>query len=1077
VGETTIKSTPAEMGNLLLVTSICTMLLASLELIGWILGWQLYAAAVLPSIPMAPSTAICFILLALIGLTKPRNTLEKTRLTVSILVIILVTIFCGLDVLESLGVIGLDAEGLILPEPQFLNGFPLARMSPMTATLLILSAGAMLLLVIRLMTGEKYRRLGHISGLIGCVVAFSGFTLALGYLYGTPLLYKSKFVPVAGTTALGFVFLGLAVLARLRSDDIPKRYFVASAVHRQLSQAFVPLVFFAVILQGILSRFFPFVMDVNNALLSALVAGTFAVIAVTVASKIISLVGDEIVRAKEALQASEERLRASEARYRAIFDNAGIGIDLLDRDGKILEVNRSLLDMLGYSEEELRPLSFLDITHPEDKEVSKRNLESLVAGEIDFYRFEKRYLRKDGSVLWADLTTSAICGPNGEHTGTIGVISDITQRKQTEEALRESEQRYRAFFETSRDSVFMTGLDGQFIDFNDVALEVFGYDKDNRDELLRANVASVYANPEERTAHVALVAKQGFSREYPIDLMRRDGTIIHALVTAAVRRDAHGCIIGFQGTVRDITEQKRAQEALRTTLNRFYTILSSLYAGLLIVTEESRVEFANQAFCDLFDIVDPPDSLHGLTAPEMIAKIQHMYAQPAEAVARIQEVVAENRPIRGEQIAMRGGRTYLVDYVPIIVEGKGSGRLWHHNDITDLKKAEEARESLSNQLLQAQKMESIGTLTGGIAHDFNNLLTIMNGYTELILSERTEGDPICADLHKILETGQKGAEMVHRLLTFGKRSELKLKPLELNLVVQNLASLLARTLPKMVEITTDLEEDLGTVNADPIQIEQVLMNLCLNAKEAMPRDGKLTIRTRNVNIDNVDCGYRVNAKPGPHVLIEVSDTGVGMDRGTMDRMFEPFFTTKGWDFNKGTGLGLSVARGIVEQHGGWITCESEPGKGTAFKVYIPVIERAPVTEKSVLAVGKAPSSKMILLVDDEEHVRDLAKRILERAGYVVITAVNGSEALEIYEHEQAKIALVVLDLVMPRMGGEKCLEELVRINPYVKVVVSSGHSLDSRERDHLGAYAKGFVSKPYQMRQFLDVVKGVLASE
>ena len=376
----------------------------------------------------------------------------------------------------------------------------------------------------------------------------------------------------------------------------------------------------------------------------------------------------------------EERtkeLKESEQRYRAVFDNAGIGIDLLDRDGRILQVNQSLLDMLGYSEEELRQLTFLDITHPEEKEISKLNLEALMAGEIDSYRLEKRYLRKDRSIFWADLTTTAVRGPNGEYLGTIGVISDITDRKKAEEALRnseerfrmiyenapvmmdafdengrctmwnkecektfgwtideinshddplslffpdpkirervketvtsspektfsewhpqtkegvvrtcrwanfalpdgtvmnlgyditdrkkaeealrESEERYRTFFDTSRDCVFMTRLDGQFIDFNDVALEVLGYAPDDRDELLQTNVANVYANPEEREAHAALVSKQGFSKEYPLDLRKKDGTIIHTLTTTIARKDSNGIIIGFQGTIRDITERR-----------------------------------------------------------------------------------------------------------------------------------------------------------------------------------------------------------------------------------------------------------------------------------------------------------------------------------------------------------------------------------------------------------------------------------------------------------------------------------------------------------------------------------------
>lgn len=233
------------------------------------------------------------------------------------------------------------------------------------------------------------------------------------------------------------------------------------------------------------------------------------------------------------------------------------------------------------------------------------------------------------------------------------------------------------------------------------------------------------------------------------------------------------------------------------------------------------------------------------------------------------------------------------------------------------------------------------------------------------------------------------------------------------------------------------------VNADVGQTDQLLMNLCVNAKDAMPDGGHLTIETRNITVDEDYCRLHVGAKPGRYVLVEVSDTGAGMSRETMDRVFDPFFTTKGWDFKKGTGLGLSVARGIVEQHGGWITCESEPGKGTTFRIYFPAIVEAAEAEKPEPSAETVLGAGKILLVDDEEYVRALGKRILDRAGYKVVTAANGKEALDTFTGEQSNIGLVVLDLVMPQMGGEKCLEELVETNPHVKVIVSTGHSLDA----------------------------------
>jgi two-component system, cell cycle sensor histidine kinase and response regulator CckA len=643
-------------------------------------------------------------------------------------------------------------------------------------------------------------------------------------------------------------------------------------------------------------------------------------------------------------------------------------------------------------------------------------------------------------------------------------------------ALRESEEQYRNFFVTSRDCVFITTVDGKFIDVNDAGLEILGYDPGERDLAMQRDVASFYANPAERQAHTELVAKAGFTKEYPIDLRKKDGTIIHALITTVSRRDRHGTVTGFQGTIRDITERTRAEEVLRNTVQRFYTILSSLYAGVLIVTEEGTVEFANQAFCDMFDLDDSPFSLRGLRAPEMMGKILRAYANPFEAVARIKEVVARQQAVKGEEIAIRGGRTYVVDFIPIFVDGVRCGRLWHHIDITGRKNAENEREILRNQLAQSQKLEAIGTLAGGIAHDFNNMLTVINGYTEMILSERAEDHPLCSDLEKILATGRKGADLVQRLLALSKRSDISLQPLDVNRPVDNAVAVMERTFPKLITIRKVLGEDLHLVNADALQVEQALMNLCINAKEAMPSGGRLTIETRNALVDDPYCRLCGGTAPGRYVLIEVSDTGGGMSKETMDRIFDPFFTTKGWDSTKGTGLGLSVAKGIVEQHDGWIACQSERGHGTTFTIYFPVLEDLRVSPNDEPSAQPVSAGEKILVIDDEEYILDLGRLILERSGYTVITASEGTEALKIYASQYRDIGLVILDLVMPHMDGIKCLEELVEINPAVKVVISTGRSLALDERDRFSSYARGFINKPYNVQQLVRTVQAVLAA-
>ena len=526
----------------------------------------------------------------------------------------------------------------------------------------------------------------------------------------------------------------------------------------------------------------------------------------------------------------------------------------------------------------------------------------------------------------------------------LALLFESYQRRKAEEALSISEECYRNFFETSRDCVFITALDGKVIDVSKAGMETLGFSPDDKQEMLQKSVISFYANPEDRETHAKLVAEKGFSKDYPVDLRKKDGTIINTLITTVCRKDQQGNVIGFQGTIKDVTERKLWEEELQNTLQRFYTILSTSYAGVLLVTNENIIEFVNQAMCDLFDIEDSPASLRGLTAPEMIGKLKDVYAQPAETLARIRQVVSQNMPLRGEEVAIRGSRTYLVDFIPIEIENKPYGRLWHHTDISERKRAEQDRENLRAQLLQSQKMETMGTLATGIAHDFNNMLTVILGYSSMLLADKNEKDPDYEGLQKIVKTSQDAADLVQRIRIFGRRAEMNLVPLDLNHQIEEVTKLLSSTLPKMIEMDIHLAKDPVIIKADPSQITQMVMNLAVNASEAMPQGGRLSIQTENIVLDDDYCRVHVGVKPGPHVMLTVSDTGRGIDKSLMERIFDPFYSTKTRDYRKGTGLGLSVVQGIVQQHGGHITVESEVGQGTTFRMYFPALEPEIVPE-------------------------------------------------------------------------------------------------------------------------------------
>ena len=511
-----------------------------------------------------------------------------------------------------------------------------------------------------------------------------------------------------------------------------------------------------------------------------------------------------------------------------------------------------------------------------------------------------------------------------------------------------------------------------------------------------------------------------------------------------------------------ITELNQTQEALKQSERRHRTIVEECFDGVF-VQKGSTIVFANPRLHNMLGYRQ--GELEGLEH----WRIYHPDYQ--ELTRNRAKARMEGRSVQTQyevSLLMRDRTSFPGEIsAKVILFDKEPGiQVW----VRDLTK----QKLLEKQLVQAQKHEALGTLTGGIAHDFNNLLTVINGYSEFLLLHMEKYNPMREDVQKILKTGRQGAGLVQRLMAFGRKADMSPHPVDLSIVVEDAVAIIRETFPRLIEIETKYDPALKMVNADSSQIEQVLMNLCINAKEAMPKEGTVTITAENKLVDQECSSLYHNAAPGPHVLISVSDTGPGMNEKTLDRIFDPFFTTKGLDFNKGAGLGLSVARGIVEQHGGWIMCDSEPGKGTTFKMHFPAIDSPPETEQAEVSVALISGDSLILVVDDEDLVRELGRRILEEAGHKVITASNGKEAVEIYKRERSLIGLVILDLVMPQMEGEACLQELLKINPDVKVLFSTGRRLSQEERSRLAAHAKGFVSKPYQVRQLLKDVRAAL---
>jgi len=521
----------------------------------------------------------------------------------------------------------------------------------------------------------------------------------------------------------------------------------------------------------------------------------------------------------------------------------------------------------------------------------------------------------------------------------------------------------------------------------------------------------------------------------------------------------------LQGVMVDVTHLKEAESALKASeaMNRFLIEESPLGIG---IAQRGQLIYANPALTDMFGY-ESTDKMVGLSLEDLVAPDQSdvVHLKPADRLAG--KPFSQHSEIQG--MKSNGQRFDLEAWPKPISYHAEPAILFFAADTTESK-------NLRAQLLQAQKLEAVGTLAGGVAHDFNNLLTVILGFSDLLLSEKSPDDPEYDDLMKLSHAASSGAELVRRMLTFTRRVESNPVTMNLNNQILDLKQLFARAIPKMIDIRLDLSDDLAEIHADRPQMEQVLMNLVVNARDAMPDGGELLIQTKNVSLDKEYCRMRLECKSGNHVLLSVADTGQGMEPETLNRIFEPFFTTK--QPGEGTGLGLATVYGIVKQHKGFVECSSERDRGTTFNVYLPALEeQAEPAEVGVEELKPTGGTETILLVEDEEVIRDLGIKLLGRAGYTVLTASDGYEALEIYRNRGSDVSLILLDLVMHGMGGQQCLEELLKIDSDAKVVISSGYAHEGSTKRMIELGAKDFVTKPYTAGALLKTVRTVLDSD
>jgi two-component system cell cycle sensor histidine kinase/response regulator CckA len=522
----------------------------------------------------------------------------------------------------------------------------------------------------------------------------------------------------------------------------------------------------------------------------------------------------------------------------------------------------------------------------------------------------------------------------------------------------------------------------------------------------------------------------------------------------------------FEQLNDEMKERQRAEEALRESEERFRELAELMPETVFEVNLEGNLTFVNRNAFNYFGYT-PQDLKKGLKSFDMIIPKDRERARDNVAMILSGEKTGIN-----EYTALRkDGSIFpvMIHSAPIFKEGKPVGLRGFIVDITERKKAEVERRKLEVQFQQAQRFEALGTLAGGIAHDFNNLLMNIQGNTSLMLFEIKDGHPFFEPLKKIEQQVKSGALLTRQMLGYARKGKFNAKPVDLNQIVNESAETFGRT-RKEITIQREFDVDLFSVEADQGQIEQVLLNLYVNAADAMPGGGKLILKTKNENHLNIK-GNHYSPRPGNYVQLTVTDSGIGMDNQTLERIFDPFFTTKG--MGRGTGLGLASVYGIVKSHDGYIDVESEQGHGTTFTIFLPATEKG-VEDNAQSDAKLIKGSGTLLIVDDEELVLDVGVNMLEKLGYTVLAAKNGTEAVDIFEANKDKIKMIILDIIMPDMGGGEVYDKIKAINPDVKVLLSSGYSVDGQAIELLERGCDGFMQKPFTMEELSGKITQIL---
>ncbi|MCB8947340.1 MAG: PAS domain S-box protein [Ardenticatenaceae bacterium] len=767
----------------------------------------------------------------------------------------------------------------------------------------------------------------------------------------------------------------------------------------------------------------------------------------------------------------KQRLEASEAKLRSYIDHAPVGIFVVDRNGRYAETNPTALNLLGYTEEEIRELTISEVVHPDYIQAALHHFQGVM--QQGYSQGEFCLKKKDGSLLWATVEAAKLSDER-----FIAFTQDITARKQAELSNQVKDRLLHITGEMAQvggwefDTRTLTGT------WTDEVARI--HDLDPSVETNTSFGLSFYKGEDRQKIEQAIedIISQGVSYDLELPMTSAKG-VPKWVRTMAIPIWEDGKIVKVRGIFQDITKAKEAQDALRQqiALQHQLSQIAATVPGMICsyrMTPEGHISmpYTSAALDDLYGL-----SAEALAQDASIV-FEILHPDDKEKVLTTLERSAQNLEPWREEYRInhpRTGERWMEGHSMPHKEEDGS-ILWHGfvQDITKRKKAEQAQAELEDQLRQSQKMESIGRLAGGVAHDFNNLLTIIQMYSDLMYRQMAAEDPMRAKVEQIQQASQRAADLTGQLLAFSRKQILKPSLINLNGLVTNMQKLLTRLIGEDITLTAVLHDNLWPITADSGQMEQVIMNLAINARDAMPKGGMLTIETNNIILKENLVSSQLGTPIGPCVLMAITDTGQGMDEETQAHIFEPFFTTK--EVGEGTGLGLAMVHGIIQQSEGSIFVYSEPGRGTTFKIYLPAnSEDLPSIEPVIIAQEDLQyGNETILLVEDAKAVRDLVKLTLQDLGYHVLTGENGADALEIAQSYKDHIDLLLTDVVMPQMSGRELTEALQQLRPDIKVLFMSGYMDDAIVRHGILTAEVAFLPKPFSRHELSLKIHEVL---